>query len=966
MTGLRHLSRPLVVAALLGALPLALDAQDPVRPWLAWRTARTPRYRFHFPPELEPFATRVASRVESIDSALARLVGHSPDRAVHVVVDDPFALANGYALPMMERPVTVWWATPPDPRNDIGNFGSWGEMIAIHELAHLAHLTRPSRNPFQRRLWSSLPTNLGPITRKAPRWLYEGYATLIEGRVTGTGRPNNAWRPAILRQWAIEGRLPTYAQLSGWDGFTGGEFAYLGGSAYLDWLARRDGDSSLVHLWRRMTARIVRGFESSFSGVYGDSPAALYGVHVAELTRDAMAAKAALERAGLVEGELVQRLSWATGDPAVSPDGDRVAVLVRERDRPGRLEIWTTRPDAPDTAAVRRRVEAQMKDPLDVPDRPRVPARKKPVRTLFAHNGRSYQFPRWLPDNRRLVASRWTARGDGTLTPDLYLWDTDSGGVRRVTRGAGVVHADPAPDGRDAVAMRCGAGRCDIVRVDLATGAIIPVLNGHQETSYFRPRYSPDGMQIAAAVSAAGRWRILVAARDGSLPRLVDPDDGANRYDVEWLGRDSLVVVSELGGVANLETIDLADGRARTLTRVTGAALGPGVNRADGSIWFLSLHSRGHDVRRLPPRGVPADSVVPITSDRFGFVGVRLDRDSVPLGENRVSASRPYGGGPRHQRWLPGAHLSGDGGGASLTVFSGDVVGRFNATVTGAIGEGGTVQGGALRMSWRRPRPAIEIGVRGFLHEPSLGRRPQPFADSLDAAVFEGLLAFAAERAGEGWQVRGRVGGSAGHLDPVRTNDAAFRGLGFVELGVQLRQRGDARGLVERLRVHASSGHARTAFRRVITTVELATSGPDVMPLQLRGTYGRVGGMPTSFERFSIGGTLAPLIDSSSLASRHAMPALPSGVAVGRALAAWRVAIPANGWTIYYEGASASENPIDFRRWQRAVGLDLHAGIGPVPVAFVPRLSGRVGGAYTLDAPFRRRVRAFLELRVEP
>src|SRR6185295_17455313 len=120
-------------------------------------------------------------------------------------------------------------------------------------------------------------------------------------------------------------------------------------SAFLEWLARSAGDSSLGHVWRRMTARIIRGFDGAFTGVYGDAPATLYGRHVAELTRDAMAAKAALERAGMVEGDLVQHLAWGTGDPALSHNGERVAVTLRERDRPSRVVVWSTAPEPDDT-----------------------------------------------------------------------------------------------------------------------------------------------------------------------------------------------------------------------------------------------------------------------------------------------------------------------------------------------------------------------------------------------------------------------------------------------------------------------------------------------------------------------------------------------------------------------------------------------------------------------------------------
>jgi Tol biopolymer transport system component len=969
--GLRRAPRPLFFCSLLALAFSALsagNAQDPVRPWLDWRTLATANYRFHYPRELENWTRDVAARVEGIDSAIVSRVGYTPKRPVHVVVDDPFSIPNGYVLPFIDRPVSVWWAIPPDPRSDIGNYVSWGEMLSAHELTHVAHLTRPSRNPLQRQLWSSLPANLGPITRKSPRWVYEGYATMIEGEITGTGRPNNVWRPAILRQWAIEGRLPTYGQLSGWGDFEGGEFAYLGGSAFLEWLAKRQGDSSLVHLWRRMTARIVRGFDASFMGVYGDAPATLYGKHAAELTRDAMAAKAELDRAGLVEGELVQHLSWGTGDPAVSPNGQRVAVTLRERDRPSRVVIWSTGAEPRDTAAERRRLAQQKRDPQDVPDRRFYPAPKKALKTLSASNGRSYGQPRWLADNRRVLVTRWAPRTDGTLGPDVYIWDTESGDVDRVTHGSGVLNADPHTNGMEAVATQCHWGHCDIARVDLARGTATTLLEGDPRRSYYRPRYSPDGTRFVASVSDSGRWRIVIADRDGSHARYVDPRDGANRYDAQWLpgrGDTLLVAVSERGGIPNLELVNTTSASVRALTRVTGAALAPDVNPKDSSIWFLNLQSRGFDVRRTPRGMRIADTAVAITSDRFGFAGLHAAAPT-SLGVRTVGPARAYGSGPRHNRWLPGGYYSADGGGGFVTIFSGDIVGRFNATAIGAYGEPGTWQGGSVRAVWRRPRPAIELGAQGFIHEPSSGRFAQPAADSLDASFMQSLIAASAEQTGDGWRVRERLGGGVGVLDPRLEPASHFRGLAFAELELRLAQSTGANGIVERLRGHMTHGQTRAKYQRVMSTIELETTGRDAFPLELSATFGRVMGSPHPFELLTIGGAPSPIADSSLLSQRFSMPMFPTGIAVGKALLAWRVAFPTNTWTWFYEGASATSDLYAFRAWNRALGIDVKYALPPVPVAFAPRIQGRTGAAYTLDAPFRKRIRFFLEMRMEP
>lgn len=965
----RRIPRPFFIVALV-TLSATAAAQDPVRPWLDWRTLATENYRLHYPRELEDWARHVAARVESVDSAITSVVGYSTPKPVHVVVDDPYSVSNGYALPFIDRPVSVWWAMPPDPRLDIGNYHTWGEMLAVHELTHLAHLTRLSRNPWQRQLWSSLPANLGPLARKTPRWAYEGYATFVEGRLTGSGRPHSVWRPAILRQWAIEGRLPTYGQLSAWDDFEGGDFAYLGGSAFLEWLVRHEGDSSLVHVWRRLSARIVRSFDVSFAGVYGEGPAVLYGRHVAELTRDAMAVKTALEHAGLVEGELVQHLTWATGDPAVSPNGERVAITLRDRDRPARVVVWSTAPEPEDTAAIRRRIEGQKRDPQDVPDRRFYPRRKRELKVLPALNGRSYGTPRWYADSKRLLLTRWAPRRDGTTRPDLFEWNTETDVVRRLTHGAGVVNADPHPSADEAVATQCRAGHCDITRVDLTRHRMVTLLGGNEGRSYYRPRYSPDGSRIVASVTEKGRWRIVVADRAGADARYVDPDDGANRYDAQWLrGADSLVVVSDRGGIANLELLSVGDSRAeappRTLTRVTGAAVAPEVDPRDGSIWFLALHARGFDVRRVRRSAAAADSVVAVNGDEFGFAAVR-QAQARSLPARAVPASRAYGAGPRHQRWLPGATVSGDGAGAFLTVYSGDIVGRLDATVVGAIGERGTMQGGALRAAWRYPRPTIELGAYGFVQEPSAGRYPQVTADSLDLNFVQALLALSGSRLGDGWRVRARLGGGAGTLDQVSTGGSHFRGLGFGELSLALQQSTGSRGLVEHLRVHGTGGHTRTPYQRTVGSIAIETTGRDAFPLSLSATFGHTIGTPHPFELFTIGGAASPVSDTSLLSQRYSMPMFPTGIARGDRLLAWRIALPTPTWTTFFEGASAGTSVNGFQKWNRALGLEMQYMLAPVPVAFVPRVTSRGGVAYTLDEPFRRKVRLFVEMRMEP
>ncbi|MEP6622728.1 MAG: hypothetical protein ABJE47_25630, partial [bacterium] len=589
------LGKALASLALLAcaAAPRA-SAQMP-RPWLDWRTVETEHFVLHYPEQYRAWTIALAERMEGVRTQVQSVVGFVPTQRVHIVVDDPVNSANGTAFTTLDAPTIVLWPTSPDPREEIGNYRVWGELLATHEFTHVAHLNRPSRNWVRNFLSKLSPVPLGPIVVNAPRWVLEGYATFVEGRVTGTGRPNHAWRAAVLRQFALEGRLPGYGQLNADGGWETGSFAYLSGSAFLEWLARREGDSSVTALWRRMTAKTDRSFDEAFVGVYGGGPAQLYGRFVAELTADALAFERTMARDVLVPGTLVQRLLRNTGDPAVSPDGRFIALLVRRTDRPSEIVVWKTA-DEPDTVTPRRRQLLLKQDPEDVPDRSFYPQPKHDVISLVANDGAPFESPRWLSDNKHLLLTRRMPMSDGTIRPDLFLWNAEFGTLARITRGAALREADPSPDGTWAAAIRCEHGWCDLVRVDLASGNVRVLRAGSPSRNYYRPRVSRRTGQIAVAEQNGDRWRIArVSAETGELA-YADPDDGVTRYDAAFdVDGRTIIATSEAGGIANLERLDVLDAHATRLTSVTGAAVAGDV-APDGTLWFLSLTASGYDL----------------------------------------------------------------------------------------------------------------------------------------------------------------------------------------------------------------------------------------------------------------------------------------------------------------------------------------------------------------------------------
>ncbi len=963
----------------VGVLTTRLNAQVYTRPGLQWETAKTAHFVMHYPREMRTWALDVAGRLEREREAVVALVGYAPPRRVTVIVENPFDAPNGFALPFMDAPTVFLWPTPPGPADDIGTYRIWGELVSTHEFAHIAHLTRPSRNPWQRTLSRLLMVELSPIARRAPRWVYEGYATYVEGKITGAGRPNSTARATVLREFALEGKLPSYAQLDGSVSYEGGAMAYLAGSAFLEWLVARSGEESLPHLWRRMTARVDRTFVDAFAGVFGGPPDELYGRFATELTGKALQAQQDLVTSSLDTGTTFQRLAWYTGAPALSPDGTLLAIPLRSELEPTRIVIWKTAPAPEDSAAAHVRERLLARDPEDVPAIPYAPPTKQPVATLLASNGRAYDAPRFLPDGRHVLVVRAEPLLDGALRRDLFVWDSKSGHVRRITHGAAIESADPAPDGRTAVGIQCHAGLCDLITIDLDRGTVRVLAPASPARRYYRPRVAPDGRSAIVSVhdtaGTIGRWRLAVLPiADNARTHSVGPEDDANRYQAAFVGDGhSVVTVSDAGGIPHLEVIDLATNTARTAAAGTGGLIAPEPSHADSSVYFLSVWSKGLTLNRVTLPAPLATS--PQLRADLTPAAPAPSHEPAPELQASTPAAPPsptsYGLGPRGFRVLPGGAIATDGRYATLAVVTTDPVGRLGATLQGILGDPGAWRGVALAATWRGlPEFAGRATIDGTAftaeqhpsHEAAGSFATLAFPRGALDANYHGITLSLDNARALTWGADAlRLGGSVGSI-ALADRPPGARSLAFLEYDADDRYgRGDAY-LDATIRLDGTVGHTGTGWRRGRAALSL---GVGTRNMGLRGnlTLGTVNRGAPPYEQFVAGGGDAPLTDSALLSQRLVAPALPLGIAGGRQLLDTRVATDGPGPILYYEALSAGAT---FHSWHRLVGVDWRGTIPSIPFLRLPSIFLNAGAGYSLTAPFRHKLRGYVGVRYAP
>jgi hypothetical protein len=921
----------------------------------------------HYPAPSAAWAERAAARLEAIRERVAAEVGYAPPEVVDVLVSDPVADSNGTALPFLGWPRMLLWTSPPAPESVLGHYRDWSETLIVHEETHLVHLLRPSRNPVRQLLQTMIPA--GPIPLSAPRWVMEGYATVVEGRLTGAGRPNSDLRASILRRWAQAGRLPSYARLaSDSQSWYGMSMAYLVGSAYLEWLDERAGPGSLRNLWARMTARQTRSFEAAFRGVYGDDPQDLYDRFRAELTWRALEA----ERRGgaAVEGELWQDLSWTVGAPALSPDGERLVVEVDRRDHPSRLVVWPTAPDEKaETEWEEKRKKIQERDPEDVPAVRSGPLPREPLFELASSDGVEPTTPRWMAGGQAILFVRFEPDTEGFLHPDLFRWEPTTGEVRQLTHKADLRDPDPSPLAADpdwAVAVRHRDGLSSIVRMDLRTGTERQITEPTVETVYDGPRISPDGSRIAFARHRAGSWRLVVLdLASGAETELAPPSEGTIAAPA-WSpdGRTLYATVGDRGFIDLWSFVP--DDPARPplrLTRTQGAAFSSAPTPDGQALFFLSLESDGLDLRRLEltPEVLAGTGRAPdLSAELAPAVRPTTPEPPAPFAAAQVEPERPYGIGKQELLPLISGSATSSGSLAEIGLRGGDVVGRLDWLAVGALSGDGWPQGGAVAATWRGW--PVEVGFHLF----SVEERPSKQSGRLPVRTVDldldrrGLELWA----GRDWQRSGSLLRLAGRIlreevEPASLErDTVQRTLGALSASwTGVHRWGDWR-LSPGVSLRAEAGRTRgESWRRTGGTARLALDHDDT-GLTVSWRRDTSDDVRDPLDLYRLGGAESSVLSPAALSGRITMPALPFDTLLGGEHESQRAELrlgllPA---PLFFERHRLWNDGEAKGDWLTLAGLEWTWSIGPLPVGRVPRLDLRVGLAQVLDEPFAEEV----------
>lgn len=584
-----------------------------------WQTLHTEHFRVHYTPTQQAWARSAAVELELVRDLVLQQQGRALDSIADVVVFDPINGANGFALPSTGTPLMALFTTPPQSDSVIANSPGWQQLLILHEYIHLVHLSQPSRSVWRQHLrdWFDIYDLSSAVL---PRWVAEGYATLLESRLTGRGRLYDNYSEALLRAFARQGALLSYGALSNGDGsYRSSAMAYLLGVRFLAWLEDKHGKETLDAVWTRVHGVHKRSFASAFEGAFGQSAPQLYRRFIAEYTYLAMTQERDLDT---LNSPLWQEFDYAASDPVLSPDGSQIALTERSRDGERWLRVYKTEDNIEAKQAFDKAQQAILAaDPTDIADKPPAVFKREQVAELAARDFAGIHYPQWLDQETLYFVAR--ARVDetrGNRVNDLYRWHIPSGEVTRLTQSLGI-RRFTLLDADTLFAEQVRSGFSELVRVEISSNTVTPLSARNLGTVYDYPQLAPDKRQLAYLKTALnGNWQLYIQDLQSGTVRGVPMPQGYQYLTAPSWQADGqgLYFIAGLNGQLGVYRYDI---RQNSLYLITAgqAVFEHLVPREDQPLLYAQstpqgtrLHALDSQITEQPVTALSEDFAVPL------------------------------------------------------------------------------------------------------------------------------------------------------------------------------------------------------------------------------------------------------------------------------------------------------------------------------------------------------------------
>jgi hypothetical protein len=187
------------------------------------------------------------------------------------------------------------------------------------------------------------------------------------------------------------------------------------------------------------------------------------------------------------------------------------------------------------------------------------------------------------------------------------------------------------------------------------------------------------------------------------------------------------------------------------------------------------------------------------------------------------------------------------------------------------------------------------------------------------------------------------------------------------EIGGSFLQRSGTRGLTESVTTNFTAGRSFDAdFTRSVSSLGITAFGFAPVSVSASATYGRTSSDAPRFEQIALGGGPTALLDRLLLTQRVNMPALPQGIATGTSALTYRVSLATQPLNVYWWAGSTAPAGDRFAAWHRVIGLEGSQSVAAIPIAGLPTVRAVYGVGESLDAPFKKQLRGYFSIVLNP
>jgi len=670
----------LALLATLGGTLISSFFSPQVQAEDSLQTIETEHARIHFHKDYQAFAQQVASKFEPIYADVSGRVGFEQNDKLDFLIGDDFHQANGYALPLTAGKIVKIFSSSPRSEEALGSYNDWLDLVISHELTHKIHMSQPSRSWRSALDSSLLDSDIFNFSRY-PRWITEGYATVIETEYTEQGRVNSDYIKAMLQQWATEGQLPSYDALNGSSSYEGNRMAYNQGSAFLFWLQANYGQEKLQQLWKRSTAKQYRNFDSAFSGLFLDNPRTLYKKFVVEQTVSAKQT----QRLTNNTGSLWQNNSFKVISSEPSPQQDKLLQL--EIDQKGYTTLSTFLL-AENNKAKDEFIEANEKlleaDKDDVVNSMPAVFDREAIIVIQPSKKAQWRHARWLDGDHALVLQS-QLQDNQELGFELAKVELSTGKVEKITHALRLHDFALTPDKQSVIATSHFAGFNQLIKISLADGTYQSIDSKRLNQPMDNLTLSPDGKTLALMAIHEKHWQIHFYQLTTQKWQVVNlPLTGNYTSHLRWetdglyfsqSHNNSTQEVSM--GVKNNVAIDVyrLQPETKSWQQLTqGDKLATNAFTVNDQLIYLSTTSQGQDTysqslnENIAEQKLPSGNYELLTLDKL-VPEVNLASD-LP--------TKDYGIGPQTGvMTLTTGYMSDDDNGLDIVIRGGDPLGRL-------------------------------------------------------------------------------------------------------------------------------------------------------------------------------------------------------------------------------------------------------------------------------------------------